>query len=46
MGDFFDKFFERKWIFFYQLILSLLKRHQAVISNDEDFYQFMRQLKI
>ncbi len=27
MGDFFDKFFKHKWIFFYQLILSLLKRH-------------------
>jgi len=45
MGDFFDKFFQDKWIFFYQLILTLLKRHQSEINNEEDFYHFLRQLK-
>ena len=27
MSDFFDQFFEHRWIFFYQLVLTLLKRH-------------------
>ena len=46
MGDFFDLFFKHKWIFFYQLILSLLKKHEDKIINEEDFYHFMRQLKV
>jgi len=42
MGDFFDNFFKYKWIFFYQLILSLLKKNENIIVNEEDFYLFMR----
>ena len=42
MGDFFDNFFKLKWIFFYQLILSLLKKNESLIVNEEDFYYFMR----
>ena len=46
MGDFLDQFFRHKWVFFYQLILSLLKQHAAEINSEEDFYFFMRQLKV
>lgn len=46
MGDFFDKFFQLKWVFFYQLILTLLKKHEKEIAVEEDFYHFMRQLKV
>ena len=46
MGDFFDLFFKHKWIFFYQLILSLLSKHEDKIVNEEDFYHFMRQIKV
>ena len=38
MGDFFDSFFKHKWIFFYQLILTLLKNHETEISDAEEFY--------
>ena len=46
MGEFFDMFFKHKWIFFYQLILTLLKKYEKEICGEEDFYQFMRQLKV
>lgn len=46
MGDFFDHFFKHKWIFFYQLILALLKTHEQSIMNEEDFYDFMRSIKM
>jgi len=46
MGEFFDHFFKHKWIFFYQLILSLLKKHENEIVNEEDFYHFMRSIKV
>lgn len=46
MGNFLDQFFEHKWVFFYQLILSLLKRFEGEINNEEDFYEFMRQIKV
>jgi len=46
MGDFFDQFFRHRWVFFYQLILSLLKKYEKDINNEEDFYFFMRQLKV
>lgn len=46
MGNFLDQFFEHKWVFFYQLILSLLKRFQSEINNEEEFYEFMRQIKL
>ena len=45
MGNFFDLFFKHKWIFFYQLILSMLKEHEQEIINEEDVYHFMRQIK-
>ena len=42
MGAFFDQFFEHKWIFFYQLVLTLLKRHSNEILNEEDMYNLLR----
>ena len=46
MGLFFDMFFKHKWIFFYQLILALLSKHEDRIVNEEDFYHFTRQIKV
>jgi hypothetical protein len=31
MASFFDQFFEQRWIFFYALVLTLLKRHEREI---------------
>ena len=45
MGDFFDQFFTHKWIFFYKLVLTLLKSHEDRIFQEEDLYDFLRNLK-
>ena len=45
MVHFFDNFFKFRWVFFYQLILALLKRHEDNIWCEEDFYFFMHQIK-
>lgn len=46
MGAFFDKFFEQRWPFFYQLVLTLLKRHEKEIRHEEDMYSLLRQIKV
>ena len=45
MGDFFDGFFRHKWIFFYQLVLTLLQRHEHDIVHEEDMYDLIRSIK-
>ena len=45
MHLFFDQFFKNRWLFFYQLVLSLLKQHATLISTEEDFYAFMHAIK-
>ena len=45
MGDFFDNFFQHRWVFFYQLVLTLLKRHEHEIWNEEDMYGLLRSIK-
>lgn len=46
MGGFFDHFYEQRWPFFYQLVLTLLKRHEKEIRNEEDMYSLLRQIKV
>ena len=46
MGTFFDHFFENKWIFFYSLVLTLLKRHEKEIRSEEDMYNLLRSIKV
>ena len=46
MGAFLDHFFEQKWIFFYKLVLTLLKRHENEIYNEEDMYNLLRSIKV
>ena len=46
MGAFLDHFFEQKWIFFYKLVLTLLKRHESEIYNEEDMYNLLRSIKV
>ena len=46
MTTFFDNFFEHRWHFFYQLVLTLLKRHEHEIQNEEDMYNLLRAIKV
>jgi hypothetical protein len=41
MGYFFDEFFQRKWIFFYQLVLQLMHHHKRKIIHEDDFYSII-----
>lgn len=45
MGIFFDEFFKRKWIFFYQLVLQLMHNHKRKIYQEDDFYCIIHQIK-
>ena len=45
MGLFFDEFFKSKWIFFYQVILELMKHHKHQIIIEDDFYCLMHKIK-
>ena len=45
MSLFLDKFFQHKWIFFYSLILTILRKHEDQILNEEDFYCILHQIK-
>ena len=45
MGLFFDEFFKSKWIFFYQVILELMKHHKHQIVIEDDFYCLMHKIK-
>ena len=46
MGSFFDHFYEQKWLFFYSLVLTLLKRHESEIRSEEDLYNLLRSIKV
>ena len=46
MGAFFDHFFEHRWVFFYQLVLTLLHSHESDIKNEEDIYNLLRSIKV
>ena len=41
MGLFFDEFFKRKWVFFYQLVLQLIHHHRRRILVEDDFYSII-----
>ena len=43
---FFDNFFEHRWHFFYGLVLTILKRHENEIHNEEDLYNLLRAIKV
>ena len=45
MSHFFDHFFVSRWIFFYQLILCILKFNQRQLLNEEDIYQILSNIK-
>lgn len=38
MGVFFDGFYRDKWIFFYKLILCILKLHESDLIQEDDLY--------
>lgn len=46
IGLFFDNFFEYRWVFFYQLVLTLLLSHEAEIRGEEDIYNLLRSIKV
>ena len=45
MVIFFDNFFKSGWLFFYQLVLSILKHHEKEIETEEDMYCLLRKIK-
>ena len=45
MGLFFDEFFKRSWVFFYQLVLQLMHHHKQRILHEEDFYCIIHHIK-
>ena len=45
MTTFFDRFFADSWNFFYQLVITLLKRHESVITSEEEMYNLLRMIK-
>ena len=45
MTTFFDRFFEESWSFFYQLVITLLKRHESEITNEEEMHNLLRTIK-
>ncbi|TNV85440.1 hypothetical protein FGO68_gene2511 [Halteria grandinella] len=45
MGSFFTQFFAHKWIFFYQLILSILKTLQKELLQEDELWNILNQIK-
>jgi hypothetical protein len=41
MGDFYQSFFSQKWIFFYKLVLTILKTHQKELLCEEELYSIL-----
>ena len=45
MHVFFDSFFANKWVFFYQLVLQILKLHEDDLLQEEDLYCILHLIK-
>lgn len=41
MGDFYSCFFTQRWIYFYKLVLTILKTHQAELLCEEELYSIL-----
>ena len=45
MSSFFSKFYRHKWIFFYQLILSILKSLEKELLQEDELWNILNQIK-
>ena len=45
MSAFFHNFYQYKWIFFYQLILSILKFLEKELLEEDDLWSILNQIK-
>jgi Rab-GTPase-TBC domain len=45
MSTFFSKFYKHKWIFFYQLILSILKFLEKELLQEDELWNILNQIK-
>ena len=45
MSNFFNRFFKDQWVFYYQLILSILKEHETELLADDDLYSILNIIK-
>ena len=45
MGSFFTQFYTHKWIFFYKLILSILKSHEKDLLQEDELLSIITHIK-
>ena len=45
MADFYTQIFQNGWIFFYQLVLQLLKSHETEILKEDELYSILHNIK-
>ena len=45
MHQFFSKFYQYKWVFFYQLILSILKFLEKELLQEDELWNILNQIK-
>jgi len=45
MSGFFSRFFRHRWIFFYQLILSILKHLETQLLQEDELWNILNQIK-
>jgi len=45
MGVFFSNFFQDGWIFFYKLILTILKFLESELLQEDDLWDIINQIK-
>lgn len=45
MTDFWSNFFENGWIFFYQLVLQIMREHEEIIKQEGDVYCILHCIK-
>jgi hypothetical protein len=45
MKIFFNIFFKRKWVFFYQMILSILRNLEQAILQEEELWEILNAIK-
>lgn len=45
MSAFFSRFYQHKWIFFYKLILSILKQLEDELLQEDELWNILNQIK-
>ena len=45
MKTFYNLFFKRKWVFFYSMILSILKKLERYILEEQELWDILNSIK-